>query len=100
MTALTPYLQVVEFFPLPFIIGLILESPGWLFFIASSTAQLPFVSQRLRDMGRSGWFALLLFVPIVNIALLLILFFAPGQRNDPVSPFDSEAVPEKGPMHG
>jgi branched-chain amino acid transport system permease protein len=42
--------------------------------------QLAIASQRLRDMGWSGWLALLLFIPIVDIALLIVLFFAPGQR--------------------
>ena len=34
--------------------------------------------QRLHDLNRSGWYSLLSFVPLVNIALSLILLFAPG----------------------
>ena len=37
--------------------------------------------RRLHDIGRSGWTALLLMVPIIGSALSLYLLFAPG---DPV----------------
>jgi uncharacterized membrane protein YhaH (DUF805 family) len=33
--------------------------------------------QRLHDLNRSGWFALLLIVPPINLVLLLILIFVP-----------------------
>ncbi|MGH7095053.1 MAG: DUF805 domain-containing protein, partial [Stellaceae bacterium] len=51
-----------------------------LFFIVLVAVQLPFASQRLRDIGRTGWFALLLFVPLVNLVLLLALLFLPSRR--------------------
>lgn len=37
-----------------------------------------FVIRRLHDTNKSGWFCLLLFVPIVNILLALYLLFARG----------------------
>jgi branched-chain amino acid transport system permease protein len=46
------------------------------------TAQLAIASQRLRDMGYSGWLALLMFVPLLNFALLFALFFAPTRSAD------------------
>ena len=36
--------------------------------------------KRLHDMGRPGWLALLLLVPVLNAVLLLVLTFAPGQH--------------------
>ncbi|MBS3932920.1 MAG: DUF805 domain-containing protein [Truepera sp.] len=36
--------------------------------------------RRLHDTGHSGYFALLLFVPLVNIALVLYLLVMPGTR--------------------
>jgi branched-chain amino acid transport system permease protein len=50
-----------------------------LFGFIAITVYLAIASQRLRDMAWSGWLALLLFVPLVNIVLLFILFFAPGR---------------------
>ena len=43
------------------------------------TGQLAFASQRLRDMGQSGWWALLTLIPAVNLVLLFILLFAPSR---------------------
>ena len=37
------------------------------------------VSPRLHDMGRSGWFGLLLLVPFINLLLILALILMPGQ---------------------
>lgn len=36
--------------------------------------------RRLNDLNKSGWFALLLLVPIVNLALSLWLLFGPGDQ--------------------
>lgn len=36
------------------------------------------VIQRLHDANRSGWFALLLLIPLVNVLLGLILLFSPN----------------------
>jgi len=37
------------------------------------------VRPRLHDMGMSGWFGLLLFIPVINLVMLLALMLAPGQ---------------------
>lgn len=37
-----------------------------------------FSVRRLHDMGKSGWWALLSFVPVVNFFLVLVLMLAPG----------------------
>lgn len=36
--------------------------------------------RRFNDTGRTGWLALLLFVPLLNIAVALYLIFAPGTQ--------------------
>ncbi|KAA9007797.1 DUF805 domain-containing protein [Histidinibacterium aquaticum] len=36
--------------------------------------------RRLHDLDKSGWFALLLLIPIVNIVLILIWFTQPGTK--------------------
>jgi branched-chain amino acid transport system permease protein len=51
-----------------------------LFGFIAITAQLAIASQRLRDMGHSGWLAMLMFVPLVNIVLMFVLFFAPSRQ--------------------
>lgn len=56
---------------IPFVIGLsvLLFFVGY-FFLAI---------RRLHDLGYSGWFILLLFVPYLNLALILYLLFARGE---------------------
>lgn len=34
--------------------------------------------RRLHDVGRSGWYALLLLVPLLNAGVLLVLLLRPG----------------------
>lgn len=36
------------------------------------------VIRRLHDLGRSGWWSLLMFVPLVNFVSLIYLLFAKG----------------------
>lgn len=38
--------------------------------------------RRLHDINRSGWFILALFIPIIQIIMLLILLFSPGTTGD------------------
>ena len=38
--------------------------------------------KRFHDIGWSGWFYLLLFVPIIRIPVALILVFLPGSKGD------------------
>jgi uncharacterized membrane protein YhaH (DUF805 family) len=38
--------------------------------------------RRLNDMNKSGWFALLLLIPFVNLALGLWLLFGPGDKGE------------------
>lgn len=52
--------------------------------------------QRWHDTNRSGWFAILYFIPILNFVMWLFLFLAPGSstRNDfgaPPPPNDLKA---------
>lgn len=35
---------------------------------------------RFHDIGWSGWFILLMFVPLVNVILFLLLVLLPGQK--------------------
>ena len=44
--------------------------------------QLAITAQRLHDIGASGWWQILNFVPVANFILLLVLLLAPGQDYD------------------
>ena len=37
------------------------------------------IIRRLHDMGKSGWFALLVFVPVVGVIFSIAMFCIPGQ---------------------
>jgi uncharacterized membrane protein YhaH (DUF805 family) len=38
------------------------------------------IIRRLHDIGKSGWFTLLVFVPILGAIFSIALFFIPGQN--------------------
>ncbi len=48
------------------------------FYIAPIVVSVMFAKRRLNDLNRSGWWSLLLFVPIVNLAPIIYLLFFPG----------------------
>jgi uncharacterized membrane protein YhaH (DUF805 family) len=52
-----------------------------LFFLLTLAAAVPYASvfvRRLHDLGWSGWWALLLFVPVLGALMLVPLLLAPG----------------------
>ena len=57
-------------------------------------AHYTLVVRRLHDLGMSGWYALFLYVPLVDIALFFYLLFKEGMRGeneygaDPLTPWD------------
>ena len=53
-----------------------------LFSLASLPIAFMFMMQRLHDMNASGWWSLLMFVPIANALMGLVLIFAPGTKGD------------------
>ncbi|MFX4299935.1 DUF805 domain-containing protein [Pseudosulfitobacter pseudonitzschiae] len=44
--------------------------------------QIAISSQRLRDIGYSGWFLLLMLIPFASLVVQVFLFFAPGQAGE------------------
>jgi uncharacterized membrane protein YhaH (DUF805 family) len=57
------------------------------FYLYALIAQIAFVMlavARLHDMGKSGWWSLILFVPYFNLLAILVLslFKGMGQDND------------------
>ena len=48
--------------------------------IAASLVMLKAIVSRLHDIGWSGWIALLVFVPLVNLLMILALVVIPGQK--------------------
>lgn len=62
-----------------------LDPAGWLLFLVPLIwVNTCIAVQRLHDIGRSGWWALLMLIPLVNVVLALYLLFAPGD------PYDNE----------
>lgn len=64
------------------------EGDRWLASVAALLTCLPIFglqiasgARRLHDLGKSGWFALLLVPPLVNCVLVVVLLFARGQSH-------------------
>lgn len=51
---------------------------GVILAIVMTVLSFAFMVRRLNDTGRTGWLSLLIFVPLLNFALLLYLIFAKG----------------------
>jgi uncharacterized membrane protein YhaH (DUF805 family) len=74
------YAGLVDFLqPTANIIALIVLAPV---FLVMTYLVLTNHVKRLHDLGKSGWWVLLFFVPFVNIICLFYLFFARGQATD------------------
>lgn len=50
--------------------------------IVSLVIAVMFGKRRLNDLNRSGWFFLLLIIPLVNLLLIIYLLFFPGTDGD------------------
>ena len=50
--------------------------------LAGAWAAMAITIKRLHDLDRPGWHFLLMAIPIYNIFLGLVLFFAPGTEGD------------------
>ncbi len=50
-----------------------------LLFFVLQWVELAVVIKRLQDLGQNGFLALLTFVPIVNVVMVIVLGFIPGQ---------------------
>jgi uncharacterized membrane protein YhaH (DUF805 family) len=59
------------------------RTPHWsqaLVLIASSVVMLKSFMSRFHDIGWSGHAVLLMFIPLVNVGVFLLLLFVPGQK--------------------
>ncbi|HEY0064621.1 MAG TPA: DUF805 domain-containing protein [Telluria sp.] len=52
-----------------------------LMYIPMVVIQFGYTRRRFNDMNRSGWFALLLFIPVVGFFVALWLMFGPGDES-------------------
>ena len=46
--------------------------------LVAGAGNIMLIIRRLHDMGKSGYFALIIFVPVIGIIFSIYLFFAPG----------------------
>ena len=74
------------------------ESLPFVMIISVGVAMMPSLAvivRRLHDLGRSGWFILLLFIPVVNIVLWLFLVCVPGEPGANVCGLDPKKNDKK-----
>ena len=58
---------------------------GWVYTICGLVHFLPALSlvvRRLHDVGKSGWFYLIILIPLIGIIWLLVLYCTEGQKED------------------
>ena len=58
---------------------------GWAYTICGLVHFLPALSlvvRRLHDVGKSGWFYLIILIPLIGIIWLLVLYCTEGQKQD------------------
>ena len=58
---------------------------GWAYTICGLVHFLPALSlvvRRLHDVGKSGWFYLIILIPIIGVIWLLVLYCTEGQKQD------------------
>jgi len=53
-----------------------------LVYIATFVVTIMFGKRRLNDLNRSGWFILLMIIPIINLALIIYIVFFGGTDGD------------------
>lgn len=66
-----------------------------IFGIAVIIPSLAVCVRRLHDVGKSGWFYFISFIPIVGAIWLLVLFLTAGNVGDNEYGADPKAVPEQ-----
>lgn len=47
--------------------------------LIAGTGNVMMIIRRLHDLGKSGYFTLIVFVPVIGIIFSIALFFIPGQ---------------------
>ena len=58
---------------------------GWVYTICGLAHFLPALSlvvRRLHDVGKSGWFYLIILIPLIGIIWLLVLYCTEGKKQD------------------
>jgi uncharacterized membrane protein YhaH (DUF805 family) len=58
---------------------------GWLYLTVAITHLIPglgIVIRRLHDVGKSGWFYLIILIPLIGFIWILVLFCTDGVKED------------------
>ena len=74
------WLFVLNVIIIGFVLGLISSILSSIFSIAMILPGLGILVRRLHDAGFSGWWALLLLVPVIGLIAVIILACLPGKK--------------------
>ncbi len=92
------------------VLGIILQGNGvyvsWIYSLAVLLPSLALLIRRTHDIGKSGWWVLLLLVPIVGAIVILVFLCTPGEPGtnkygtnpNEVAEVPSTSAPEPAPM--
>ena len=64
------------------LMAVVSETVGTVVYTLLILGQFPLDIRRCHDLGKSGWWVLLLFVPLVNIIWALVLLFKKGTEGE------------------
>ena len=59
--------------------GFLVNAITALWALAAGAGNVMLMIRRVHDLGKSGWFALIAFIPVFGFIFSIYLFFAPGQ---------------------
>ena len=76
-------ISILISFVFGFVTGLIgMPSLAYLFSLAILVPSIAVTARRLHDIGKSGWFQLIAFIPIIGFIWLIVLNATEGTKGD------------------
>ncbi len=66
------------------VLSAISSTLGFLFTLATLLPSISAATRRLHDTQRSGWWQLVVLIPIIGLIIIIVFLAQPGKAGDPV----------------